>query len=80
MPAPDASTPDKLAKLIGPPPCPLLLGTRRDALRAEAPMSRSVTRAVPEAGMLLHDTFYRWCRDATGETHDWPTNRPGGAA
>ncbi|HSF96941.1 MAG TPA: chromate resistance protein ChrB domain-containing protein, partial [Thermohalobaculum sp.] len=25
-----------------------------------------------EAGMGLYDVFYRWCRDATGETHDWP--------
>jgi rhodanese-related sulfurtransferase len=25
-----------------------------------------------EASMLLYDAFYRWCRDATGETHDWP--------
>lgn len=32
-----------------------------------------------EAGMALYDAFYRWCRDATGETHNWPTNRPGGA-
>ncbi|WP_347266432.1 sulfurtransferase/chromate resistance protein [Paracoccus sp. (in: a-proteobacteria)] len=31
-----------------------------------------------EAGMALYDAFYRWCRDATGETHNWPTNRPGG--
>jgi rhodanese-related sulfurtransferase len=30
-----------------------------------------------EAGLLLYDAFYRWCRDATGETHNWPTNRPG---
>ena len=80
MPAPDASTPDKLAKLIGTPWCPLLLDTRRDALRAEAPMSRSAGRAVPEAGVAFCDDFYRWCRDATGETHDGPTNRPGGAA
>ena len=28
-----------------------------------------------EAGMVLYDAFYRWCRDATGETHNWPTNR-----
>lgn len=28
-----------------------------------------------EAGMLVYDAFYRWCRDATGETHNWPTNR-----
>ena len=29
-----------------------------------------------DAGMLLYDAFYRWCRDATEETHNWPTNRP----
>jgi hypothetical protein len=23
-----------------------------------------------EAGMLIYDAFYRWCRDATDETHD----------
>ena len=33
-----------------------------------------------EAGMALYDAFYRWCRDATDETHNWPTNRTGGAA
>lgn len=27
------------------------------------------------AGMLVYDAFYRWCRDATGETHNWPTNK-----
>jgi len=25
------------------------------------------------AGMLLYDAFYRWCRDATEETHNWPS-------
>ena len=25
-----------------------------------------------EAGIALYDAFYRWCRDATGETHNWP--------
>jgi rhodanese-related sulfurtransferase len=29
-----------------------------------------------DAGMLLYDAFYRWCRDATDETHNWPTNKP----
>lgn len=24
------------------------------------------------ASMPLYDAFYRWCRDAVGETHDWP--------
>lgn len=28
-----------------------------------------------EAGMLLYDAFYRWCRDAMEETHNWPTNK-----
>ncbi|WP_426443460.1 chromate resistance protein ChrB domain-containing protein [Bradyrhizobium genosp. P] len=27
------------------------------------------------AGLLLCDAFYRWCRDATKETHNWPTNK-----
>lgn len=25
-----------------------------------------------DAGMPLYDAFYRWARDATGETHNWP--------
>lgn len=25
-----------------------------------------------DAGMLLYDVFFRWCRDATEETHNWP--------
>jgi rhodanese-related sulfurtransferase len=29
-----------------------------------------------EAGMLLYDIFFRWCRDATGETHNWVSHRP----
>lgn len=28
------------------------------------------------AGMTLFDAFYRWARDASGETHDWPANPP----
>ena len=27
-----------------------------------------------EAGMALYDAFFRWARDATDETHNWPTN------
>lgn len=32
-----------------------------------------------EAGLLLYDAFYRWSRDATDETHNWPAPpaRPG---
>jgi rhodanese-related sulfurtransferase len=29
-----------------------------------------------EAGMLLYDAFYRWCRDAIDETHDWVSHKP----
>lgn len=29
-----------------------------------------------DAGMLLYDAFYRWARDATDETHNWPANKP----
>lgn len=28
------------------------------------------------AGMDLYDAFYRWCRDATEETHNWPAAQP----
>jgi rhodanese-related sulfurtransferase len=31
-----------------------------------------------EAGMALYDAFYRWCRDATDETHNWPSAKPSG--
>ncbi|MBS8261284.1 sulfurtransferase [Roseibium polysiphoniae] len=30
-----------------------------------------------EAGLALYDAFYRWCRDATSETHDWPEMHSG---
>ena len=30
-----------------------------------------------EAGLALYDAFYRWSRDATSETHGWPTNKKG---
>lgn len=28
-----------------------------------------------EAAMLVYDSFYRWCRDATGEPHTWPAGK-----
>jgi hypothetical protein len=31
-----------------------------------------------DAGMLLYDCFYRWCRDATEERHNWPARQNGG--
>ena len=29
-----------------------------------------------EAGMLVYDALYRWCRDAMDETHDWISHTP----
>jgi len=26
-----------------------------------------------EAGLLVYDALYRWARDATEETHNWPS-------
>jgi rhodanese-related sulfurtransferase len=28
-----------------------------------------------EAALGLYDAFYRWCRDATAETHNWPSTK-----
>ncbi len=60
--------------------------TARPELAPEAPGLLAVSLGLSrmyaddlqqlEAGMLLYDAFYRWCRDATDETHNWPTNRP----
>jgi rhodanese-related sulfurtransferase len=27
-----------------------------------------------DAGIMVYDALYRWCRDATEETHNWPSN------
>ncbi len=32
-----------------------------------------------DAGMLVYDALYRWCRDARAETHDWTAHTPRGA-
>lgn len=29
------------------------------------------------AGMPIYDAFYRWCRDAHDERHDWASHQPG---
>ncbi|HEU0310415.1 MAG TPA: chromate resistance protein ChrB domain-containing protein [Sphingomicrobium sp.] len=29
-----------------------------------------------EDGMILYDAFFRWCRDAVDETHDWVSHKP----
>ena len=28
-----------------------------------------------EAAMVMYDAFYRWCRDASEETHNWPAGK-----
>jgi rhodanese-related sulfurtransferase len=28
-----------------------------------------------DAGMVIYDALYRWCRDARDETHNWPNNK-----
>ena len=44
--------------------------------------SLGLSRAYPddleqlEAGMILYDAFYRWCRDAVDEKHDWVSHQP----
>ena len=31
------------------------------------------------AGMTVYDALYRWCRDATGEVHNWTSHQPAAA-
>ena len=31
-----------------------------------------------EAGLPIYDALYLWCRDASEETHNWPTKSVGG--
>jgi rhodanese-related sulfurtransferase len=57
--------------------------TGRLDLSPEAPLAASLglSRMYDDdleqlsAGILLYDAFFRWCRDATKETHNWPTNK-----
>jgi rhodanese-related sulfurtransferase len=30
-----------------------------------------------DAGMVIYDAMFRWARDATEETHNWPSNKAG---
>jgi rhodanese-related sulfurtransferase len=48
-------------------------------LAASLGLSRMYTEDLEqlEAGLALYDAFYRWCRDATDETHNWPVRKPG---
>ena len=33
-----------------------------------------------DAALALYDAFYRWCRDATEETHNWPSAKSSGVS
>jgi rhodanese-related sulfurtransferase len=48
-------------------------------LAASLGLSRMYTDDLEQlqASMTLYDAFYRWARDATSETHNWPTNKKG---
>ncbi|TNC60785.1 chromate resistance protein ChrB domain-containing protein [Rubellimicrobium roseum] len=50
-------------------------------LAASLGLSRMYTSDLDqlEAGLGLYDAFYRWARDATGETHNWPSAKAGAA-
>jgi rhodanese-related sulfurtransferase len=40
-------------------------------------LSRMFSEDIPQldAGMMIYDALYRWCRDATDETHNWPSSK-----
>ncbi|MCP8940128.1 sulfurtransferase/chromate resistance protein [Alsobacter sp. SYSU M60028] len=50
-----------------------------ELLAASLGLSRMYSDDIAQldAGMVLYDAFYRWCRDATEETHNWPAKQPG---
>ena len=37
-------------------------------------MSATISMQL-ERRLALYDAFYRWCRDATEETHNWPSTK-----
>jgi rhodanese-related sulfurtransferase len=47
-------------------------------LAASLGYSRMYREDLPQldAAMALYDAFYRWCRDANEETHNWPSAKP----
>jgi rhodanese-related sulfurtransferase len=61
----------------------------RPELAAEAPGLLAVSLGLSrmfsddlkqlDAGMVVYDALYRWCRDATDETHNWPSAKKAGA-
>ena len=66
------------AKLAGHPIHQMLIVFPLGLLAASLGLSRMYDDDLEqlEAGIALYDAFYRWCRDATGETHNWPAAKP----
>jgi hypothetical protein len=58
--------------------CPEIAPQAAGLLAASLGLSRmhSDDLAQLEEGMILYDAFYRWCRDAVDETHDWVSHTP----
>ncbi|MDW9669582.1 hypothetical protein CN116_03835 [Sinorhizobium meliloti] len=84
-------SPEKLARFLGTPNCPVLIDVRVDEdFDADAVLIPGSVRRDHrelriyadgneqfEAGLLLYDAFCRWCRDATDEIHTWPSPKKG---
>jgi rhodanese-related sulfurtransferase len=58
--------------------CPEIVPEVAGLLAASLGLSRMYADDLEqlEGGMLLYDAFYRWCRDATDETHNWASHQP----
>ena len=71
---------DRLAVIVrgADPARPQIAPQAAGLLAASLGLSRMYAddQAQLEAGMLLYDAFYRWCRDAVDETHDWVSHTP----
>ena len=62
--------------------------TARPDLAAQAPGLLAISLGLSqlinddleqlEAGLLIYDALYLWCRDASEETHNWPSKSGGG--
>ena len=71
---------DRLAQIIRGADTDNLTATPQSAglLAASLGLSRMYRDDLAQlnAAMSLYDAFYRWSRDAVGETHNWPSARP----
>jgi hypothetical protein len=58
--------------------CPEIAPQAAGLLAASLGLSRMFSDDLEQldAGMLIYDAFYRWCRDAVDETHDWVSHQP----